>query len=220
MLCYAGLLRSTLHGLQDLVAFPLAAIEARSAAGFVAGVGLGSASLVRNLSGVPVSKWQARRAGYITARCIGWRAPRGAIESTRNDFPDQSGMWPFMLRMAATKACIIQHAAPFWHAGWTLMSISGFSGAFSRMLEHSLAARSAKTHAPRRVAPRGLYGGLAHGLSGLAGGVSSGVTGVVYAPYQGEPTGILCCEARAMLTLTDSSRPHITSHRVIAIGLT
>ena len=47
----AGLVRSTLHGLQDLVAFPLAAIEARSAAQFVTGVGLGSASLVRNLSG-------------------------------------------------------------------------------------------------------------------------------------------------------------------------
>ena len=66
------------------------------------------------------------------------------------------------------------------------MSISGFSGAFSRLLEHSLAARSATARVPRRTAARGLYGGLAHGLSGLAGGVSSGVTGVVYAPYQGE----------------------------------
>ena len=74
------------------------------------------------------------------------------------------------------------------------MSISGFSGAFSRLLEHSLAARSAKTHAPRRVvAPRGLFGGLTHGLSGLAGGVSSGVTGVVYAPYQGELLDMDCC---------------------------
>lgn len=71
------------------------------------------------------------------------------------------------------------------------MSISGFSGAFSRLLEHSLTARSAKAgpHVPRRAPPRGLYGGLAHGLSGLAGGVSSGVTNVVYAPYQGELSG-------------------------------
>ena len=68
------------------------------------------------------------------------------------------------------------------------MSISGFSGAFSRLLEQSLAARRANagSYGPRRAAPRGLYGGVAHGLSGLAGGVSSGVTGVVYAPYQGE----------------------------------
>ena len=73
------------------------------------------------------------------------------------------------------------------------MSISGFSGAFSRLLEHSLAARSGKTRAPQRVASRGLYDGLAHGLSGLAGGVSSGVTGVVYAPYQGELADMFCC---------------------------
>ena len=46
-----GLVRSALRGFQDLVAFPLAAIEARSPAQFFAGLGLGSASLVRNLSG-------------------------------------------------------------------------------------------------------------------------------------------------------------------------
>ena len=75
-------------------------------------------------------------------------------------------------------------------AGWTLTSISGFSGAFSRLLERSLAARSASwsTLEGRHAAPRGLYGGLTHGLSGLAGGVSSGVTGIVYAPYQGAVT--------------------------------
>ena len=69
------------------------------------------------------------------------------------------------------------------------MSISGFSGAFSRLLERSLAARSASSGISegRHVAPRGLYGSLTHGLYGLAGGVSSGVTGVVYAPYQGAP---------------------------------
>ena len=41
------------------MAFPLAALEARSASGFVAGVGLGSASLVRNLSGASMMTMRA-----------------------------------------------------------------------------------------------------------------------------------------------------------------
>jgi len=49
---HAGLLRSAAQGFQDLVAFPLAAIEARSPLQFITGLGFGSASLVRNLSGV------------------------------------------------------------------------------------------------------------------------------------------------------------------------
>lgn len=49
---HAGLLRSAAQGFQDLVAFPLAALEARSPLQFITGLGFGSASLVRNLSGV------------------------------------------------------------------------------------------------------------------------------------------------------------------------
>lgn len=48
----AGLVRSAVQGFQDLVSFPLAAIEARSPAQFITGLGFGSASLVRNLSGL------------------------------------------------------------------------------------------------------------------------------------------------------------------------
>lgn len=52
-------------------------------------------------------------------------------------------------------------------AGWTLTSIAGFSGAFSRVLHRSLVSRATT------------------GRMGLYGSVSSGVTGIVNAPYEG-----------------------------------
>lgn len=80
-------------------------------------------------------------------------------------------------------------------AGWTLTSIAGFSGAFSRLLERSLSASQAASAAAggggppgrpaQRRAPTTLAGGLSQGLAGLYGGVSSGVAGIVSAPVQG-----------------------------------
>lgn len=76
------------------------------------------------------------------------------------------------------------------NTGWTLTSIAGFSGAFSRVLERSLASRAAhgssralQGHFDAQALPSR---GLSNGMYGLVGIVSSGVTGIVYAPYQGK----------------------------------
>ena len=86
-----------------------------------------------------------------------------------------------------------------WHGhapGWTLTSISGFSGAFSRLLERALSAQQVATggganagaaRPPQRRAPTSLVGGVSQGLAGLYGGVSSGIAGIVSAPLQGGP---------------------------------
>ena len=60
-----GLVRSAAQGFQDLVAFPLAALEARSPLQFITGLGFGSASLLRNLSGVVRSVyWALEKKAY------------------------------------------------------------------------------------------------------------------------------------------------------------
>ncbi|KAK9829132.1 hypothetical protein WJX72_004063 [[Myrmecia] bisecta] len=132
-----GLIQSVTQGFQDLVALPLAAIEARSPSQFITGVGLGSASLLRHLS------------------------------------------------------------------GWTLTSISGFSSAFSRVLERTLVSRSAVRGGlpPSHANPQALSAGLASGLYGLYGGVTAGVTGIVRAPMDGysDGSGVLLGLGRGLL---------------------
>ena len=46
-----GLVQSVRQGVADLIGLPLAALQARSASQFLSGLGLGSMSLVRHISG-------------------------------------------------------------------------------------------------------------------------------------------------------------------------
>ncbi|KAK9810692.1 hypothetical protein WJX73_010837 [Symbiochloris irregularis] len=81
-----GLLTSASQGLQDLFALPLAALEARSAAQFATGLGLGGASLLRHLSswtltsvsgfsGAVASVLQRSLAADASARALAVRQP-------------------------------------------------------------------------------------------------------------------------------------------------
>lgn len=99
--------------------------------------------------------------------------------------------------------------------GWTLTSVSAFSGAFSRLLEQSLAAakpvrlrpdhdsfvdsdgsasssnghrENSRSRSPSQMhnrQPTSFVTGLGSGITSLYGGLSSGVTGIVTAPLQG-----------------------------------
>eukprot|EP00884_Botryococcus_braunii_P012747 jgi/Botrbrau1/21473/Bobra.0216s0081.1 len=86
-------------------------------------------------------------------------------------------------------------------SSWTLTSISGFSSALARVLQRSLAARSAhRGTLHRRSRPEHLMAGLGQGLQGLAGGVTAGVTGFVTAPFIGYNDGrILSGMGRGLL---------------------
>lgn len=82
-------------------------------------------------------------------------------------------------------------------AGWTLTSISGFSQAFARAVDSTVAIRSTSAAGSsaggtaggaaalaHRPPPAHLGHGLSQGVASLAEGVAAGITGVVRAPIQ------------------------------------
>ena len=68
-----GLVESLRAGMGDLIGLPLAALEARSAALFLAGLGQGSASLVRHISGA----WLLLGAAQVQSAGAGGAGAKG-----------------------------------------------------------------------------------------------------------------------------------------------